>query len=421
MPPAMAGRSRTPDEARSPAARPAYSSPPAHDAIRVLLVEDDDGDALLVDDLLIDALPGARITRSRTFGEALAALDAGIDCVLLDLQLPDASGLETVLRLRQRASAIPLIVLTGLDDAAAGVAAVDAGAQDYLVKGNVDGAQLARAIRYAIVRRQAADAQHELRLADVQAREVARLERGLAPRPLVHADSVWIASHYRAGRNRALLGGDFFDVVETPERCVRVVVGDVCGHGPDEAAIGVCLRAAWRALTISGVHSEQVMSALELVLEHERDLPQLFATLCTLEVDLMNDEATMTLAGHPPPMLIDRTSVSLVPRTAGGPPIGLGKGSWSSSELELPAGWALLLYTDGITEGRVGAGSERLGEDRLQSMVAEHVRARPDWREQPEELLTELISRAEELNGGELTDDVAMLLIGSRSDGSDVA
>jgi serine phosphatase RsbU (regulator of sigma subunit) len=412
----MAERPRKPDEERSSAPRHEGIASAPSDAIRVLLVEDDDGDALLVDDLLSEALPGVRIARSRTFGEALAELDGGIDCVLLDLQLPDAAGLDTVVRLREQAPETPLIVLTGLDDAAAGVAAVDAGAQDYLVKGNVDGAQLARAIRYAIVRRQATDAQHELRLADAQAREVARLERGLAPRPLVQADSVWIASQYRAGRNRALLGGDFFDVVETPERCVRVVVGDVCGHGPDEAAIGVCLRAAWRALTVSGVHSEQVMSALELVLEHERELPQLFTTLCTLEVDLVEDTATMTLAGHPPPILIDQTSVSLVSRAGGGPPIGLSDGSWSSAQLELPAGWALLLYTDGITDGRIGDGPERLGADRLQDMVAEHVAARPDWRERPGELLAALTARAEELNGGELTDDVAMLLIGSHSD-----
>jgi serine phosphatase RsbU (regulator of sigma subunit) len=417
----MAERPRNPDEERSPAAQRGVPPTPAQDVIRVLLVEDDDGDALLVDDLLTEALPGARIARSRTLGDALARLDAGTDCVLLDLQLPDAAGLDTVTRLRAQAPAIPLIVLTGLDDAAAGVAAVDAGAQDYLVKGNVDGSHLARAIRYAIVRRQAADAQHELRLADVQAREVARLERGLAPRPLVHADSVWIASQYRAGRNRALLGGDFFDVVETPERCVRAVVGDVCGHGPDEAAIGVCLRAAWRALTVSGVHSEQVMSALELVLEHERDLPQLFTTLCTLEVDLVADTATMTLAGHPPPILIDQSAVSLVSRAAGGPPIGLSEGSWSSSQFGLPVGWALLLYTDGITEGRIGGGPERLGTDRLQELVAEHIAARPDWRERPGELLAGLTARAEELNGGELTDDVAMLMIGSRGEGREAA
>jgi serine phosphatase RsbU (regulator of sigma subunit) len=382
--------------------------------ITVLLVEDDDGDALIVDDLLSAALPGAQITRSRTFADALAELSSRIDCVLLDLKLPDAEGLDTVVRLREQAPDTPLIVLTGLHDEAAGVTAVDAGAQDYLVKGEVDGAQLARAIRYAIVRRQAADAQQQLRVADVQAREIARLERGLAPRPLISEESVWIASLYRAGRNRALLGGDFFDVAETADGRLRAVVGDVCGHGPDEAAIGVCLRAAWRALTVAGVNSELVVHALERVLEHEREIPYLFTTLCTLEIDPAHASAKMLLAGHPPPILIDGTSVSSVPRDHGGPPIGLLSGGWSAAALQLPHGWVMLLHTDGITEGKIGPGSERLGADGLQRLVAEHIAAHPGWQQRPNELLAEVIAKAEALNGEELTDDVAMLLIGSR-------
>lgn len=380
----------------------------------MLLVEDDDADALIVDDLLSEALPGARITRSRTFSDALAELGSGIDCVLLDLKLPDAEGLDTVLRLRAQAPDTPLIVLTGLHDEAAGVAAVDAGAQDYLVKGEVDGAQLARAIRYAIVRRQAADAQQQLRVADVQAREVVRLERGLAPRPLISDDSVWIASLYRAGRNRALLGGDFFDVAESADGRLRAVVGDVCGHGPDEAAIGVCLRAAWRALTVAGVDCELVVRALERVLEHEREIPFLFTTLCTLEIDVAHTSANMLLAGHPPPILIDGTNVSTMSRANGGPPIGLLSGGWPAAPLELPHDWVMLLYTDGITEGKIGPGAERLGIDGLQRLVSEHITARPSWQQRPDELLAEVISRAEALNGEELTDDVAMLLIGSR-------
>ncbi len=110
------------------------------------MVEDDDGGALLVEDLLAEALPGARIARSRTFKEALSELHTSLDCVLLDLKLPDAEGLDTVVRVRSQAPEIPLIVLTGLNDEAAGTAAVEAGAQDYLVKGHVDGGQLARAI-----------------------------------------------------------------------------------------------------------------------------------------------------------------------------------------------------------------------------------------------------------------------------------
>ncbi len=150
----------------------------SNEHISLLLVEDDDGDALLVEDELADVLPHATIVRSRLLRNALSSLGPAIDCVLLDLGLPDASGIEAVTRLRAQMPAIPLIVLTGLADEAAGVAAVQAGAQDYLVKGHVDGEQLVRSIRYSIGRRQADEAERALLLADAQAREVARLERG---------------------------------------------------------------------------------------------------------------------------------------------------------------------------------------------------------------------------------------------------
>jgi serine phosphatase RsbU (regulator of sigma subunit) len=390
------------------------SNPPRNDAVTVLLVEDDDGDALLVEDLLAETLERARVSRVRTFADALGKLDAGVDCVLLDLQLPDAAGLDTVMRLRARAPDISLVVLTGLDDEAAGAAAVDAGAQDYLVKGKVEGDQLARAIRYSISRRQATDAQHQLRMAEAQSREVARLERGLAPKPLIDEGSVWISSRYRSGRDRALLGGDFFDVAEAPDGRLRVLIGDVCGHGPDEAAIGVCLRAAWRALAVSELDGTLSMSALERVLEHESDIPQLFATLCTLEIEPAQTSASVMLAGHPPPMLIDESAVTVLAPASTGPPIGLAEGHWSPTRLELPGGWVMLLYTDGITDARTDGGEERLGIDGLKRLLSDCMAADPHWRRRPDALLGELIARAEQMNGGELTDDVAMLLIGSR-------
>ncbi len=386
------------------------------DVVRLLLVEDDDGDALLVEDLLLWALPGATITRSRTFAAALEELESGVDCVLLDLNLPDAEGLDTVTAIRRRAPEIPLIVLTGLDDEAAGGAAVDAGAQDYLVKGSVDGDQLARAIRYAISRRQVEDAQQQLRLAEVQSREIIRLERGLAPRPLIGKRSVWIASRYRSGSDRALLGGDFFDAAETPDGDLRVVIGDVCGHGPDEAAVGVCLRAAWRALAVAGVDSERVMQALERVLVHEREIPLLYTTLCTLDIPSSRSTAQMVIAGHPPPILIDGySSVSVLSPPEGEPPIGLAHEGWSQTPVDLPEAWAILLYTDGITEARVRGGPQRLGVEGLRDLIADYTTERPHWRTTPDGLLDELISRAEERNGGELADDVAMLLIGSHT------
>jgi serine phosphatase RsbU (regulator of sigma subunit) len=391
---------------------------PTLEAITVLVVEDDEGDALLVAELLENALPRMGILRSRTLAEALAELgrdDRTVDCVLLDLGLPDAIGLDALARVRLAAPAIAVIVLTGLDDEAAGAAAVNAGAQDYLVKGQVHAGLLTRAVRYAIGRRQAEDDAQQLRIAAVRAEENARLERGLVPSPIVAGQSIWIATKYRPGRRRALLGGDFYDVVERADGGLHVLVGDVCGHGPDEAALGACLRIAWRALTLAGVGGDLMLSTLQRVLAHESAIPGLFATLCTLEIEPCHRTVGMRRAGHPPPVLIDGTSVTSLPIEGGGPPIGLfADEQWPQTKLELPVGWVMLLYTDGLIEGRVGPGPERLGEERLRELIAGYVAGSPGWAAQPEALLAELLARVDELNGDELSDDVAMLLVGTR-------
>ena len=389
----------------------------AREQISVLLVEDDEGDARLVEDELGERLPSAAIARSRSLREALTALERGVDCVLLDLGLPDALGLDAVAQLREHGNGVPLIVLTGLDDEAAGVAAVAAGAQDYLVKGHVNGDQLARSIHYAIGRRQAEEAARELLLADAQAREVARLERGLAPRPLISSSAMWVASRYHAGRSRALLGGDFFDLVQTDDGRIHVLIGDVCGHGPDEAAIGVSLRAAWRALAIAGNAPDVVLRTMQHVFEHERHVPALFATLCTLEIDLPGGTARMVRAGHPQPVLIAGGSAAALSDVLGDAAIGIGRRDWLVQRVQLPAGWAILLYTDGIVEGRIGAGADRLGETGLHRLIDGWTTAHPDWRERPDALLDELIAGAERLNEGPLSDDVAMLLLGARLQG----
>jgi serine phosphatase RsbU (regulator of sigma subunit) len=384
--------------------------------ITLLLVEDDEGDAFLVQDQLSDALPRARTIRSRTLRDALAQRMREVDCVLLDLQLPDATGLDAVGEVLAKWPATPLIVLTGLDDQDAGAAAVGAGAQDYLVKGKVDGDALARSIRYAIGRRRAAEVERKLLLAQAEAREAVRLERGLAPQLPLSAGATWLASCYRAGRSRALLGGDFYDAVDGRDGHLRLLVGDVCGHDADAAAIGVCLRSAWRSLALVGAAPSVVLDTLQQVFEHERHMPGLFTTLCTLEVLPRAGEARLIRAGHPSPVLLGDGPARALVAGRGERPIGLGDGSWTQERVALAPGWALLLYTDGIIEGRIGEGAERLGEQGLCELIDAYTREHADWRGRGREMLEELVSRAEQLNGSALTDDVAMVLVGMHAD-----
>ena len=385
-------------------------------ALGILLVEDDDGDALLVQDELAETLPGGTVQRLRTLADALAQPPEGIDCVVLDLGLPDAAGVQAVARLRARLQGAPLVVLTGLADEAIGVAAVQAGAQDYLVKGRLEPGQLGRSIRYAVGRRATERAERELLLADAQAREVERLERGLAPSPLVGDEDIWTASCNRPGRQRALLGGDFFDLVESGDGRLHALIGDVCGHGADEAAIGASMRAAWRALRLAGASQTVVLETISRVFEQERHLPRLFTTLCEIEIDGSRRSAKVVSAGHPLPLLLaDGEGARRLGQLRPGPAIGLGDGPWEASEAELPERWAVLLYTDGIVEGRIGDGPERLGDTRMAAMVSERMREDPSWRERPKELLQWLLDSVEALGSGPLVDDVAMLVLGNRA------
>lgn len=134
---------------------------------RVLLVEDDPGDASLVRQSLHTKGTGRfDVTWVKCLAEARRQLrENPPDVVLLDLSLPDSSGLDTVLAGRQAAGALPLIVLTGRDDAGFEHQTLESGAHDYLVKGNFTADGLVRAIRHAIIR-----ARQEQRLQDSEER-----------------------------------------------------------------------------------------------------------------------------------------------------------------------------------------------------------------------------------------------------------
>jgi PAS domain S-box-containing protein len=134
-------------------------------ATKVLLIEDNPGDARLVKEMLAEApvMTGAgssyHLTVARRLSEGLESLsEASFDVILLDLMLPDGQGLDTMHRLHDAVPWAPIIVMSGISDEAIGVQAVQEGAQDYLVKGHVNAHLLRRAIRYAVERKGAENA-----------------------------------------------------------------------------------------------------------------------------------------------------------------------------------------------------------------------------------------------------------------------
>ena len=391
----------------------------AQDQVPVLLVEDDDGDALLVEELLREVAAPVVVQRARSLSEA-TTLVAEAACVLLDLGLPDSQGLQGLRQLLRIEPEAAIVVLTGVASEHLGEQAVRAGAQDYLVKGEVAGPGLHRVIRYAVERRRAMQAQRELRIAQVQARENARLERGLLPSPLLADPRLQVSARCLAGGQQHLLGGDFYDVVEASDGWVHALIGDVCGRGPAEAALGVCLRVAWRTLVLAGRPADEILAILSELLEHEREDDTMFATLCMVSVAPERDVGWIRMAGHLPPMLVTRAGVREL-QAPTSPPLGLGQArDWPGTQVALGGSWSVLLYTDGLIEGRIGKGSERLGSEGLMDLVTDALRSaspaagngNPGGDAVDAGLLDRIIEHVRELNGGDLDDDLAILALG---------
>lgn len=375
----------------------------------VVLIEDDPGDALLVTEMLMDVAPDVTLTPFRSLQAALDAWPADADCVLLDLGLPDAVGLTALEKLLAHVPEVPVVVLTGRIDDAIGPEALASGAQDFLVKGQVDGPGLERSLRYAVERGRATAYQRDLVSAELHAQENTRLQRGLLPSPLMQTEALELGLFYRPGSERALLGGDFYDVVQTPTG-VHLLIGDVSGHGPDEAALGVALRITWRALVLAGLPPADVLRGVERVLVAERSDDERFATVAMVSLGIDLARAEVILCGHPAPLLIRGDEVIALDIEPLPVLTMLHDAPVEPVTVDLAGDWGLLLFTDGLVEGsREPGSSERLGSAEL----AQHLEALVAQRIARADLAPTLLAEAERRHGGPLTDDVAVLLVGS--------
>src|SRR5882724_6966695 len=203
------------------------ASKSASEPIKVLLVEDNPGDARLIQIMLEQAGGQSfaieqvdRLDRAR---ERLGR--GGIGVVLSDLSLPDSRGLSTFAQLHRVAPRVPIIVLSGLNDTTLAVQAVHEGAQDYLIKGQVDGQLLVRSMRYAIERKQMSEQlaryAEELRSKNAQLEADFNMAREIQEIFLPHQFPTFphsVAPEQSALRfsqrylPAAAVGGDFFDI-----------------------------------------------------------------------------------------------------------------------------------------------------------------------------------------------------------------
>jgi len=236
-----------------------------------------------------------------------------------------------------------------------------------------------------------------------------RLQEGLVPSLNLRTDPLQASRWYRPGEHRLIVGGDFVDAMARDDGSIAFVIGDVSGHGPEAAALGATLRGAWAGLVVSGAKPRDWVSGLHTLVRNMAD-PGTFVTALVGVVEQGGEGIRLTNAGHPAPLFMDANGARSL--SGGGTALGLVDEPTEPFELEIKTTghWRLLLFTDGLVEGRLDVNSsDRLGVDVMAAHALQEATVCLPMKAWLDDLADFAVSR----NGGPLPDDVAMLALGS--------
>jgi len=230
-----------------------------------------------------------------------------------------------------------------------------------------------------------------------------RLQRSLMPQSLPDLSELSLGAQYRPGGFGVDVGGDWYDVVELPDGSVGVALGDVMGKGVPAAIVMGQVRAAMRAYALLDPSPGLVMERLDKLIASFA-VPEQIVTVAYGLIDRDRREMTLSIAGHPPPLVVPPTGEPWLLDTVTGPPLGLGAGPWPETRIDLLTRLTVLFYSDGLVETRSMHFFD--GMDRLCRRVAEM----ESRRRNPREMCARL---AAVLPAADAIDDVTLLAITS--------
>jgi len=266
--------------------------------------------------------------------------------VLLDLGLPDSNGLETFFSIYARAGDVPIVVLSGLSDERAAVKAVQAGAQDYLVKGQLTDRLLVRSLRYAIERSRRHHAEEAMRDTSEEFRAAGEIQQRLYPARAPVLEGFEIAGALYPAKATA---GDYFDYIPMLDDCLGLVVGDVSSHGMGPALVMSETRACLRTLAQANSDVGEILTRANRVLA--ADSSELhFVTLAMARLDPHNRTMVYASAGQRGYLLQTGYNVTILDSTS--LPLGIREDTVvpSSQVYKLNTGDLATFFTDGVVE-----------------------------------------------------------------------
>lgn len=349
---------------------------PAKKPLKALIIEDSETDALLLTEQLRAGGYDPQTRRVDNAEDLTEALQTRMwDIIYSDHNMPQFSSTEALEIVRSSAMDVPFIIVSGAIGEEAAVAAMKAGAQDYLMKGNLARlvAATARELHDAQERRARRAAERALLAQEEEFRLAREIQQRLFPSGPPTLPEFDIAG---ASLPAAATGGDYFDFISTRSGELFVVVGDVTGHGVGPALLMADARAYLRALAVSDQRFEDILARVRTLMIEDLGLDH-FITLFFAKLDPETGLWTYINAGHPPGYVLapDGTvKAEMMPGTAA---LGIDREETplEADQLTLEKGDLLLLISDGIPEARNQAGEEFSEERVLQIVQRERSRS----------------------------------------------
>jgi sigma-B regulation protein RsbU (phosphoserine phosphatase) len=286
-----------------------------------------------------------------------ALSESNTDVILLDLNLPDSSGLDTLRAVREVATGIPIVVMSEWSSEDEAIQAVHQGAQDCLEKSEAITKPLGHPLQYSIERYHRQHAERDIASA-------AFVQRRLFPTRLPPVPGFDVSGRCDPANH---VGGDYFDYFLVDEDQLIVVIGDVTGHGFGPSLVMAETRAALRTMAATtsdvGTMIDQVNNLI-----HDHDF-NWFVTLFLGRIDTKTGHCSFASAAQPAILMrADGTFEELYSQDH---PLGIATGvTFGVFEADLRNGDTMLLYTDGISERSAGP-SHFFGVDRINRLLTD--------------------------------------------------
>ncbi len=360
----ITGAHRSPTKA--PVERPRTDFPDTQ-LVKILLIEDDPDDVWALRSRLADRWDGPyELIHVKFLSEALECCALGeIEVVLLDLSLSDGLGLETFLTLYARHGQIPIIVLADVNDETLAMKAVQAGAEDYLVKSQMSDRLLVRSIRYGIERRRRRKAEQTLESRSGEIRAAQEIQRHLAPTGPPSCAGFDIAGVLVPAQAAA---GDYYDHFRLSDGSLGLVLGDVSSQGVEPTLVMAETRACLRTLAQTFCDVGEILSRTNRFLTS--DIEQLhFVTMALLRLDPKKRSLTYAGAGQRG-YLIDPGKRKPIVLDSTCPPLGINQEMAvpTAPPLALQPRQVVAFFSDGVA-GALSADRRRFGVRRALELL----------------------------------------------------